>query len=115
MRICFDCDDTVCYGSHPYSECKPYPEVVELIRKLKAAGHTIIFLTARYMALYDGDQEKAKARGKQELIFWLREHDIPFDEVHLGKPSADLYVDDKGWRINSSTGEGWKELEQYVK
>lgn len=110
MRIVFDVDDTIATGGHPYSECKPIEFVVDFVRKLKKAGHTIIFCTARYMALYDGDQEKATKHGKQELIFWLRKHNIPFDEIHLGKPSGDVYVDDKGWRVNSDTREGWAEL-----
>jgi capsule biosynthesis phosphatase len=103
-RLCFDVDGVTAKGGFPYDKCVPYDGVVERIKKLKAAGHTIIFQTARYMAKCDGDQAKARLRGYQELKWWLQENDIPFDEIYFGKASADMYSDDRGCRIESELG-----------
>lgn len=115
MRLVFDVDDTVAHGGHPYSECKPYKAVVTIIKELKKAGHEIIFLTARYMLKHNGNQNKAIKEGKQELIDWLNKWDIPFDEVYLGKPSGDVYIDDRAWRIDSKSGAGWDTLIEAIK
>lgn len=107
LTICFDVDG-VC-ADHalclPYADRKPYPWVSSLMKELKRAGHTLVFQTARYMQKYDGDQNKARQSGEFELKFWLRCNDIPYDEVYLGKCSADIYVDDKGCRVESDKGE----------
>jgi capsule biosynthesis phosphatase len=106
LRICFDVDGLVAdhAGSPLYADREPYSWVPDLIRQLKEAGHTLIFQTARYMNMYDGNQYKAHLRGWSELRFWLAKHEIPFDEVYLGKAGADLYVDDRGCRVESDGG-----------
>jgi hypothetical protein len=106
LDICFDVDG-VCandQGYKPYADRQPYPWVPGLMRKLKEAGHRLKFQTARYMLKYDGDQRKASEAGGQELRWWLKCHDIPYDEVYLGKCSADVYVDDRGCRVESNAG-----------
>jgi hypothetical protein len=105
--ICFDVDRVVAKGGHPYSECVPYPEAVANVRELKALGATIHWLTARYMGIHDNDQEKARKAGEFELKCWLRDHGIPFDGVFFGKPAADFYPDDRGFRLDSEVPGSW--------
>lgn len=114
-RICFDVDGVIAdhAGDLPYVDRQPYPWVAQKIRDLKEAGHVIIFCTARYMRLFDGDQESAAHAGRYQLIRWLEKHGIPYDEIYLGKPSADLYVDDKAVRIESDLGKtAWDVLKE---
>lgn len=106
LRLVFDVDG-VCADDRdgrPYVDRKAYEWVPETMRDLKRAGHTLIFATARYMAKYAGDQRKAHEAGWQELKFWLDCNGIPWDEICLGKPSGDLYPDDRGCRIESNRG-----------
>jgi hypothetical protein len=113
--ICFDVDGVVAKGGHPYWACEVIPEGVERVRRAKADGHTIYFLTARYMAMYYNDQIKAIKAGYQELKEWLDRNNIPYDGIFLGKPGANLYPDDNGCRAEAMAGEsGLKELDSHL-
>ena len=94
MRICFDLDNTLCAGK-PYDVARPLPGAATLLKKLKAQGHTIIIFTARGMGSSFGNSGKAIAQIGQLTFAQLEEWGFPYDEVYFGKPSADLYVDDK--------------------
>ena len=41
------------------------------------------------------------AKQGKTLFDWLDKHEIPYDEVWFGKPLADLYIDDKGYRFDN--------------
>ena len=45
------------------------------------------------------------ARQGKTVFDWLARHDIPYDELWFGKPQADLYIDDNGFRFTS-----WSEI-----
>ncbi len=94
MRICFDIDETICRG-YPYEEAQPIVEVCEYIRQLKAAGHTIVLFTARGMRSSNGNTAKAIASLGGLTIKQLEEWNVPYDELMFGKPSYDVFVDDK--------------------
>jgi len=86
---CFDIDDTICKTSGmDYESATPYVERIAKINLLYEAGHTIKFLTAR---------------GSKTGIDWtevtrlqLENWGVKYHELHLGKPFADYYIDDKG-------------------
>jgi hypothetical protein len=106
LRLVFDVDG-VCANDQrlkPYVDREVYPWVPLMMRVLKKAGHTVIFSTARYMAKCEGDQEKAAKAGEDELRFWLDCKGIHWDEIYLGKPSGDIYPDDRGCRVESNRG-----------
>ncbi len=107
QRICFDVDGVLCDDSDPsvpYDDRPPYPWVAGTLVDLQAAGHTIVIHTARHMRKFDGDRDKASAYGGEKLWFWLNRHSIPHDELHMGKPSADYYLDDRGVCVASNAG-----------
>jgi hypothetical protein len=93
-----------------YKDRKPYPFAVAIIRLLKEAGHTIIFNTSRYMKRCEGNHEKAYALGYAELYSWLKQNEVPFDELYLGKPSGDFFFDDLGREVNSEIPETWENV-----
>ncbi len=105
-RLCFDVDGVIAddRDGKPYGDRVPYPHAVQYLRKLKAAGHEIVLATARYMIKRDGDQEAARGAGYWELLEWLDRYEVPYDEVYLGKPSADKYYDDKAGILRSIAG-----------
>ena len=105
MRIAIDLDGTICPikpEGMTYADLEPLPGAVERIRQLKEQGHTVIILTARHMKTCNGDVGKVIARVGKLTLDWLDRHGIPYDEVHFGKPNADLYIDDRGLRFT-----GW--------
>jgi|TARA_R110002020_G_scaffold338912_1_gene554137 hydroxymethylpyrimidine pyrophosphatase-like HAD family hydrolase len=99
MHYVFDIDGTICThkstGS-PYEEASPIKERIDKINMLFDEGHRIIFHTARGMGTFKNDGKKA-----HDKYFWLttdqlREWGVKYHQLIMGKPSGDLYVDDKG-------------------
>lgn len=97
MRICVDIDGTLCMPATgtDYRFAVPVREMVEYVRALKRAGHTIILYTAR-----------GSGTGKDWAIVTerqLREWAVPYDELHFGKPYADVYIDDRAVNVFTAT------------
>ncbi len=104
MRIAIDLDGTICEireDPRTYEDVRLLPGAAERIQELKAAGHYIIILTARHMKTCNGNVGKVLARAGKITIDWLAEHQIPYDEIHFGKPNADIYIDDRAVRFTS--------------
>lgn len=97
MRFCFDLDNTLV--TYPrvegdYGTVKPKDRMISLLRDLKAAGHYIIIATARRMKTHGGNVGAAVRDIGLVTLQTLNELDIPHDEIHFGKPQADVYIDD---------------------
>ena len=102
MNYCFDLDGTICdtpsKDSKPlYHEANPIPFMVEQVNRLFDEGNKIIIMTAR-----------GRGSGKnwtdwtiKQLDMWgVKYHEL---EPMFHKPTADLFVDDKGINV-----EEWK-------
>lgn len=104
MRICIDIDGVITgfkKGEQTYADVEPIPSAVQKIQALKANGHYIILFTARHMKTCNGDVGKVIARVGNMTLDWLEKHDVPYDEIHFGKPWADVYIDDNAFRFNT--------------
>ena len=104
MRICIDLDGVVCELRKPhqsYAELEPVPGAVEKLRALKAAGHEVILYTGRHMKTCGGNVGRVLARQGAVTFAWLERHGVPYDEIHFGKPWADVYIDDNALRFTS--------------
>jgi capsule biosynthesis phosphatase len=104
MRICIDIDGVVCALKRPgqeYRDLEPLPGAADKIRALRRAGHTVILQTARHMKTCDGNVGLVLARQGKTTLDWLERHGIEFDEIHFGKPHADVYIDDNALRFES--------------
>jgi capsule biosynthesis phosphatase len=109
MRICLDLDGVICEirkGDQTYPEVRPLPGAVERIKALKDAGHYIIIQTARHWKTCQGNVGLILARQGLNTLQWLERHEIPYDELHFGKPWADIYIDDNAIRFQS-----WDQIE----
>ncbi len=112
MRICIDLDGVICQLREPgqsYAELEPVPGAVEKLRELKAAGHYIIICTARHMKTCEGNVGRVLARQGAVTLDWLKRHDVEYDEIHFGKPHAQIYIDDNALRFeawDSIAGDG---------
>lgn len=85
---CFDIDGTLCSDTRgAYEEAVPIPSRIAHVNALYAAGHRIKVFTARGSTTGIDWRSVTEA----QLDFWgLRYH-----ELLMGKPFADVFVDDK--------------------
>lgn len=102
-RLVFDLDGTLTHDdpSVGYAERQPNAAVVEKLRDYQALGFEIVICSARNMRTYEGQIGKINANTLPVILDWLARHEIPFDEVHVGKPwcgTEGFYVDDKAVR-----------------
>jgi capsule biosynthesis phosphatase len=102
-RIVIDLDGTITQEnpSVPYTDKLPNPEVVERLREYRAQGFEIVVHSARNMRTYNGQVGKINIHTLPVIIGWLQKHDVPFDEIHVGKPwcgTDGFYVDDRSIR-----------------
>ena len=112
MRICIDIDGTICelksyIGS--YDKVLPLPGVKNFIKKMREEGHTVILYTARHMKTCNGNVGLVVAKKGKELFNWLENHGIEYDEIHFGKPYADVYIDDNALKFNGN----WSEISEH--
>ncbi len=108
MRICIDLDGVVCQlrrADQSYADLEPVEGAPEALRSLRAAGHVVILLTARHMKTTGGNPGLALARQGKVTLDWLDRHGVEFDEIHFGKPHADVYIDDNALRFT-----GWADI-----
>lgn len=109
MKICIDIDGVLCELRRPeqtYSEVSPLTGAVEKMLLLKESGHYLILQTARHMKTCESNVGLVVARQGKTLLEWLERHGIPYDEIHFGKPHADVYIDDNAYRFES-----WSRIE----
>ena len=102
-RLIFDLDGVIALDDpeRPYAEREPNLPLIEKMRGYQAEGFEIAIATARNMRTFSGQIGRINAVTLPGVIDWLRKHDVPFDEVHVGKPwcgTEGFYVDDRAIR-----------------
>ena len=102
-RLVFDLDGTIALDdpTRPYAERLPNGPLIEKLKDYKAQGFEIIIASARNMRTYGGDIGKINAHPLPVILAWLARHDVPYDEIQVGKPwcgTEGFYVDDKAIR-----------------
>jgi len=101
MIYCFDIDGTLCTNTDGgYERAEPYPDVITRVNALYDAGHRIIMYTARGSTTGINWRELTE----NQLYSW----GVKYHELFLGKPTADIYIDDKAvalhqWMIRKDT------------
>ncbi|HEX3655070.1 MAG TPA: hypothetical protein VHV55_04655 [Pirellulales bacterium] len=92
MVILIDIDGTICTEESPADRplALPLPGALEAVNQLVADGHTVILWTGRGWDQY----RVTKA--------WLDDHGFNYDQLLMGKPIANLIIDDRsrqfvGW------------------
>ncbi|MCU1326095.1 MAG: hypothetical protein JWN34_1465 [Bryobacterales bacterium] len=102
--IVLDLDGTLCpvkTSQQEYEDLEPFAEMVDKVREYKSAGYYIIIYTSRNMRTYGGNIGLITANTAKMTMAWLDRHEIPYDEIHFGKPWASrvgFYVDDRSVR-----------------
>ena len=92
MIYCFDIDGTLCDNTDgEYEKAEPYFDIVSQVKVLYDAGHRIILYTARGSTTGIDWRELTE----NQLCSW----GVKYHELVMGKPHADIYIDDKGINI----------------
>lgn len=88
---CFDLDGTLCdtFGSD-YENSQPKIDRILRVNQLFNEGHIVIIFTARGSTSGLNWTELTR----HQLMNW----GVQYHQLILGKPSADIYVDDKAMR-----------------
>ena len=101
-RIIMDLDDTICSTENgDYENSTPKPEIIAKLRQYKTLGFEIVISTSRNMRTYSGNIGKISANTLPIILEWLKRHEVPYDEIYVGKPwcgNEGFYVDDKAIR-----------------
>ena len=102
MKYVIDIDGTICdkEDGKSYSSSTPKRDRIEAINRLYDDGHLIVYLTARGMGRYDNNAKLAEANLKYITELQLKEWGCKYHELFMGKPSGDVYIDDKGVNAN---------------
>lgn len=102
-RLVFDLDGTIALDdpSRTYAEREPNLPVIARLREYREQGYSIIIASARNMRTYGGQIGLINANTLPVILDWLARHQVPYDEVHVGKPwcgTEGFYIDDRAVR-----------------
>jgi capsule biosynthesis phosphatase len=118
--IVMDVDGTMCAIKKPgehYLDLRPDARVIQRLKEYRDAGFYIILCTSRNMRTYEANIGLINANTAKLLFNWLERHQIPYDEIHFGKPWAGeggFYVDDKAIRPGEFVTLGYEEILRLV-
>jgi quercetin dioxygenase-like cupin family protein len=94
MKYYIDLDNTLCVTiDGDYENSQPIYERIEKVNKLKAEGNHITIWTARGSKSGKNYEELTRKQ--------LNDWSINYDELLLGKPDYDIYIDDKSFNVDS--------------
>jgi capsule biosynthesis phosphatase len=108
VRICIDIDGVIAdfkKSGESYADCKLVSGARNKIKMLFSEGHYIILYTARHMKTCNGNAALALSRIGKTTLDWLEKNEVPYHEIHFGKPWADVYIDDNALRFS-----GWDHI-----
>ena len=91
MKVIIDLDGTICSEEKQFSRAlaKIKDGAKECLEKLREKGYKIIIYSARTWAEYEMTEN------------WLKENKVPYDQIILGKPQGDYWIDDRAIRFRS--------------
>ncbi len=89
--IMVDLDGVICTEERTFERplAQPIDGAREALQRLRAAGHTIVIYTARGWAEYKVAKQ------------WLDDHGMAYDAIQMGKPIADVWIDDRALHFSN--------------
>jgi uncharacterized HAD superfamily protein len=100
VQIIIDLDGTICSEEKTYSRSLAHPlrGAKETVNGFFRAGHKIIIYTSRSWQEYEMTE------------LWLKKHGFRYHQLILGKPTGELWIDDRALRFTD-----WKRVSKAVK
>lgn len=118
--IVIDIDGTLCEikkQDQSYLEVAPKEDILKKLFYYKQNNFYIILYTSRQMRTFQGNIGKINANTAKTLFDWLGKYNIPYDEIHFGKPwcgKNGFYVDDKAIRPSEFLNLSYEEIEELL-
>lgn len=101
-RLVVDLDGTLTQANtSDYRNVLPREDVIQKLRDYKSQGFDITISTARNMRTYEGNVGKINIHTLPIITEWLDKHNVPYDEILVGKPWCGhdgFYIDDRAVR-----------------
>jgi|GEM_PF-531360 mannose-6-phosphate isomerase-like protein (cupin superfamily) len=116
-RICFDIDGVLCSqvrDGESYTKALPRLDMIALVNCLYDAGHTIFIHTARFMGSSGNDQRAAYETGYDFCKKQLAEWGVRYHALFLGKPSSDIFIDDRALFYHSDVRAVEQEIQKHI-
>jgi len=117
-KLIVDLDGTITKGdTSDYQNVSPNLDVIDKLHFYKSLGYEIIIQTARNMRTYEGNVGKINIHTLPIITEWLDRHEVPYDEIHVGKPWCGFegfYVDDRAVRPSEFTTMTPEEIEELI-
>ena len=117
-NLVIDIDKTLTLGDNKdYSLVSPNLKIINKVIEYKNNGFNIILFTARNMRSHDNNIGKITAKTLPIIFKWLEKHNVPFDEIYVGKPwcgNDGFYVDDKAIRPNEFVEKSYEEITKLI-
>ncbi|EAH8032357.1 HAD-IIIC family phosphatase [Campylobacter jejuni] len=101
-----------------YIDKKPNFDLIQTLKEYKKQGFKINIFTSRNMRTFDGELEKIKTHTLPIIISWLKKHNVPYDEIIIGKPWCGydgFYVDDKAIRPSEFISLNYEQIKELLK
>lgn len=118
--IVIDIDGTLCESkkqNQSYLQVMPKESVLKRLIKYRENKFYIILYTSRQMRTFQGNIGKINANTAKALFEWLDKYNIPYDEIHFGKPWCGrngFYVDDKAIRPSEFLNLSFDEIKELL-
>ena len=101
-KLIVDLDGTLTLADNiNYADVSPRSDVIAKLIEYKKNGFEIVISTARNMRTYEGNVGKINIHTLPVIISWLDKHNVPYDQIIVGKPwcgSEGFYIDDRAVR-----------------
>jgi predicted phosphatase len=111
--ICVDFDGTIFPWGEINASEPPFPHAVEVIKRMKQKGWTVIIFTSRMSPTWWNAEGWNLKEAMQEQLGIVQARlaawDIPYDRITCEKVPAAAYIDDRAIHFDPSNG--WAELE----
>jgi len=118
-RLIMDLDGTItARETSDYANVPPNAKVVDRLREYKADGFEIVIFSSRNMRTHEGNVGKINVHTLPGIIDWLNKHDIPYDEIIVGKAWCGFdgfYVDDKSVRPSEFASMSYAEIKELLR
>ena len=88
-----------------YHKAEPWQDRIKVLNKLYDEGNYIIYFTARAMGRFSNQPHSIASVSAEAVLFDLTKKQLDdwgckYNELIMGKPHADLFIDDKGINCN---------------
>lgn len=101
--FCFDLDNTICKTiGKKYFFATPNKKAINFINSLFDSGHYIKIFTSRFMGRNKENKHKAEKQGFKKTQLQLKRWGLRYNILLMGKPSYDIFIDDKAYGFNKN-------------